>query len=130
MKKINLIIAAVLATGMVSCADQLDVTNPNNQTTSTIALQQTTTFTCTVTNPQGNCTGSTQVTVSIEGSDMNNGAVAVRGYVPLSQMFGYATDLRSRTQGRGVYVMQFDHYGETPRYVQDEILKKVGTIAR
>lgn len=46
------------------------VVNPNNQTTSTIALQQTTTFTCTVTNPQGNCTGSTQVTVSIEGSDM------------------------------------------------------------
>ena len=46
------------------------VVNPNNQTTSTVALQQTTTFTCTVTNPQGNCTGSTQVTVSIEGSDM------------------------------------------------------------
>ena len=46
------------------------VVSPNNQTTSTVALQQTTTFTCTVTNPQGNCTGSTQVTVSIEGSDM------------------------------------------------------------
>ncbi|MBQ8959005.1 MAG: PKD domain-containing protein [Bacteroidales bacterium] len=46
------------------------VVNPNNQTTQTIALQQTTTFTCTVTNPQGNCTGSTQVTVTIEGSNM------------------------------------------------------------
>ncbi len=46
------------------------VVNPNSQTTSTVALQQTTTFTCTVTNPQGNCMGTTQVTVSIEGSDM------------------------------------------------------------
>ena len=52
------------------------VVNPNNQTTSTVALQQTTTFTCTVTNPQGNCTGSTQVTVSIEGSNMTATATA------------------------------------------------------
>ena len=50
----------------------------------------------------------------IEGSDMNNGAVAIRGYVPLAEMFGYATDLRSRTQGRGVYVMQFDHFEKLP----------------
>ncbi len=50
----------------------------------------------------------------IEGSDMNNGAVAVRGFVPLSEMFGYATDLRSKTQGRGVYVMQFDHFEKLP----------------
>ena len=51
-------------------------------------------------------------------------------YGPLSEMFGYVTDLRSMTQGRGNYVMQFDHYGETPRYVQEEILKKAGNIAR
>ena len=59
----------------------------------------------------------------IEGSDMNNGAVAVRGYVPLSQMFGYATDLRSRTQGRGVYVMQFDHFEKLPDNLVDKINK-------
>ncbi len=59
----------------------------------------------------------------IEGSDMNNGAVAVRGYVPLSEMFGYATDLRSRTQGRGVYVMQFDHFEKLPDNLIDSINK-------
>ncbi len=59
----------------------------------------------------------------IEGSDMNNGAVAVRGYVPLSQMFGYATDLRSKTQGRGVYVMQFDHFAKLPDSLVDSINK-------
>ncbi|MDO5491933.1 MAG: elongation factor G, partial [Bacillota bacterium] len=59
----------------------------------------------------------------IEGSDMNNGAVAVRGYVPLSEMFGYATDLRSRTQGRGVYVMQFDHFERLPDSLLDSINK-------
>lgn len=59
----------------------------------------------------------------IEGSDMNNGAVAVRGYVPLSQMFGYATDLRSKTQGRGVYVMQFDHFEKLPDSLLDSINK-------
>ena len=58
----------------------------------------------------------------IEGSDMNNGAVAVRGMVPLSEMFGYATDLRSKTQGRGVYVMQFDHFEKLP----DSLVEKIG----
>ena len=57
----------------------------------------------------------------IEGSDMNNGVVAVRGYVPLSEMFGYATDLRSKTQGRGVYVMQFDHFEKLP----DSLIEKI-----
>ena len=52
------------------------VVNPNNQTTLTIPLESTTTFTCTVTNPEGNCTGSTQVTVSIEGSNMTAMATA------------------------------------------------------
>ena len=57
----------------------------------------------------------------IEGSDMTNGAVAVRGTVPLSEMFGYATDLRSKTQGRGVYVMQFDHFEKLPDSLVDKI---------
>ena len=58
----------------------------------------------------------------IEGSDMNNGVVAVRGMVPLSEMFGYATDLRSKTQGRGVYVMQLDHFEKLP----DSLVEKIG----
>ena len=57
----------------------------------------------------------------IEGSDMNNGAVAVRAMVPLSEMFGYATDLRSKTQGRGNYVMQMDHFEKLP----DSLLEKI-----
>ena len=59
----------------------------------------------------------------IEGSDMNNGVVAVRGFVPLSEMFGYATDLRSKTQGRGVYVMQFDHFEKLPDSLVEKINK-------
>lgn len=59
----------------------------------------------------------------IEGSDMNNGAAIVRGFVPLSEMFGYATDLRSRTQGRGVYVMQFDHFDRLPDSLAEKIIK-------
>ncbi|MGN0710945.1 MAG: elongation factor G [Anaerovoracaceae bacterium] len=59
----------------------------------------------------------------IEGSDMNNGAVAVRGMVPLSEMFGYATDLRSKTQGRGVYVMQMDHFEKLPDNLVEKINK-------
>ena len=59
----------------------------------------------------------------IEGSDMQSGAVTVRGMVPLSEMFGYATDLRSKTQGRGVYVMQFDHFEELPENLIDKINK-------
>ena len=57
----------------------------------------------------------------IEGSDMNAGAVAIRGQVPLAEMFGYATDLRSKTQGRGVYVMQFDHFDKLPDNLVDKI---------
>jgi len=44
--------------------------------------------------------------------------------VPLAEMFGYATDLRSKTQGRGTYVMQFDHYSEVPKNIADEIIAK------
>ena len=64
------------------------------------------------------------------GESQRANAKIIEAEVPLSEMFGYVTDLRSMTQGRGNYVMQFDHYGETPKYVQDEILKKVGVIAR
>jgi elongation factor G len=64
------------------------------------------------------------------GESQRANAKIIEAEVPLSEMFGYVTDLRSMTQGRGNYVMQFDHYGETPKYVQDEILKKVGIIAR
>ena len=59
----------------------------------------------------------------IEGSDINMGAAAIRGYVPLSEMFGYATDLRSKTQGRGVYVMQMDHFEKLPDSLVEKINK-------
>ncbi len=59
----------------------------------------------------------------IEGSDIENGAAVVRGYVPLSEMFGYATDLRSKTQGRGVYTMQFDHFEKLPESLADKMIK-------
>jgi elongation factor G len=59
----------------------------------------------------------------IEGSDMRSGAAIIRGFVPLSEMFGYATDLRSKTQGRGVYVMQFDHFERLPQNLVENISK-------
>jgi elongation factor G len=51
-------------------------------------------------------------------------AQVVRAYVPLSEMFGYATALRSNTQGRGTYTMSFDHYEEVPKSISEEIIKK------
>lgn len=60
----------------------------------------------------------------IEGSDMDNGMVEIRAMVPLAEMFGYATDLRSKTQGRGVYVMQFDHFEKLPDSLVDKISSK------
>jgi len=57
----------------------------------------------------------------IEGTDMFNGGVSVRAMVPLSEMFGYATDLRSKTQGRGNYVMQMDHFEKLPDSLVDKI---------
>ena len=53
---------------------------------------------------------------------MNNGAVAVRGFVPLSEMFGYATDLRSKTQGRGQYSMEPHSYVEVPKSLAEKII--------
>ncbi|MFL0196176.1 elongation factor G [Clostridium sp. WILCCON 0269] len=57
----------------------------------------------------------------IEGMDPRAGAQVIRSFVPLSEMFGYATVLRSRTQGRGVYSMTFDHYEEVPKSIQEKI---------
>ena len=58
----------------------------------------------------------------MEGSENINGAVQVRANVPLSEMFGYATDLRSGTQGRGQYVMEPSHYSEIPKNVAETII--------
>lgn len=60
----------------------------------------------------------------IEGMDPRSGAQVIRSFVPLSEMFGYATVLRSRTQGRGVYSMEFDHYEEVPKSIQEQIVGK------
>jgi elongation factor G len=57
----------------------------------------------------------------IEGMEALNGAQVIRSFVPISEMFGYATTLRSRTQGRGVYAMTFDHFDEVPKNIQEKI---------
>ncbi|CAB1261560.1 elongation factor G [Clostridium sp. MT-14] len=57
----------------------------------------------------------------IEGMTPRAGAEIIKSFVPLSEMFGYATSLRSRTQGRGVYTMTFDHYEEVPKSIQEKI---------
>jgi elongation factor G len=61
----------------------------------------------------------------IEGINPRKDAQVIRSMVPLSEMFGYATQLRSMTQGRALYTMQFDHYDETPRSVSEQIIEKV-----
>jgi elongation factor G len=58
----------------------------------------------------------------IEGMEAQAGAQIIRGFIPLSEMFGYATSLRSRTQGRGNYSMVFDHYEEVPKSIQEKIV--------
>ncbi len=58
----------------------------------------------------------------IEGMEARAGAQVIRAHVPLSEMFGYATDLRSKTQGRGVYVMQFDHFEPIPDAIAEKII--------
>jgi elongation factor G len=60
----------------------------------------------------------------IQAMDERSGARVIRALVPLAEMFGYVGDLRSRTQGRAVYSMQFDSYAEVPRNVAEEIIKK------
>jgi len=60
------------------------------------------------------------------GQESRGNALAIDAMVPLSEMFGYATSLRSNTQGRGNFVMVFDHYEEVPRNIAEEVIKKNG----
>ena len=60
----------------------------------------------------------------IEGMEARSGAQVITAYVPLSEMFGYATDLRSKTQGRGNYSMEVDHYEEVPKNIAEAIIAK------
>lgn len=60
----------------------------------------------------------------IEGMDARSGGQVIRSVVPLSEMFGYSTTLRSRTQGRGVYAMEISHYEEVPKSISEEIIAK------
>ncbi|MFB9329525.1 elongation factor G [Paenibacillus aurantiacus] len=60
----------------------------------------------------------------IEGSDTKHGSLIVRAKVPLAEMFGYSTTLRSGTQGRGVFSMELSHYEEVPRSISEEIISK------
>ena len=65
----------------------------------------------------------------IQGQEERGTATAITALVPLSEMFGYATDLRSATQGRASYNMQFDSYRPVPKSVSEEIIKKAGGSA-
>jgi len=60
---------------------------------------------------------------TIEGVEVRGNAQVIRAMVPLAEMFGYATDLRSMTQGRGVYTMEFDHYQQLPAHMAEEVVK-------
>jgi elongation factor G len=60
----------------------------------------------------------------ILGMNPRHGVQVIDAQVPLAQMFGYATDLRSRTQGRATYTMQFSHYAQVPKNVAEEIMAK------
>ncbi|MFS0784204.1 elongation factor G [Bacillus sp. 1P06AnD] len=60
----------------------------------------------------------------VEGMEARGNAQVVKAFVPLSEMFGYATTLRSATQGRGTFSMHFDHYEEVPKTISEEIIKK------
>ena len=62
----------------------------------------------------------------MEGMEARSGAQIIRGFIPLSEMFGYATDLRSKTQGRGTYAMEPSHYEEVPKSILDNIIASRG----
>jgi len=66
----------------------------------------------------------------VQGTETRAGSHVIRAEVPLSEMFGYATDLRSRTQGRGSFTMHFSHYAQTPANVSEEVISKAtGKVA-
>jgi elongation factor G len=60
----------------------------------------------------------------LERQEKRGNAMSMKAFVPLSEMFGYATNLRSNSQGRGTFIMQFDHYEQCPRSIQEDIIKK------
>ena len=60
----------------------------------------------------------------VKGMQLRNDAQVLDSDVPLREMFGYATDLRSMTQGRALFTMQFSHYGKVPKSIEKEILEK------
>jgi elongation factor G len=60
----------------------------------------------------------------MEGQNSRGNAQIIKSHVPLSEMFGYATSLRSNTQGRGNYSMKFSHYMECPKSIAEEIITK------
>jgi len=62
---------------------------------------------------------------NIEGMGQRSNAQVIKAHVPLSEMFGYATDLRSITQGRAVFTMQFSHYAEVPESIKDDIVERI-----
>ena len=60
----------------------------------------------------------------LQGMDESPAGKIIRAEVPLAEMFGYATDLRSMTQGRAVFTMQFSHYNQAPRYIVEQMVEK------
>lgn len=64
---------------------------------------------------------------NVSGIELRNGVQVVNAFIPLAEMFGYATDLRSRTQGRGNYTMQFDHFAEVPKAIREKMAKETAS---
>ena len=62
----------------------------------------------------------------VQGMEPRAGTQIIRAYVPLKEMFGYSTELRTMTQGRATFSMQFDHYDKVPSSVAEEIVKNAG----
>jgi len=60
----------------------------------------------------------------LDSQEKRGNGMKIRAYVPLAEMFGYATALRSNTQGRGTFIMQFNHYDTCPKSIAEEIIKK------